>query len=124
GEKLRESPMCPDEETLVGIGRHITTTEENAEAAERDLRQFLVLQLLQAHVGDVFDGIVTGVTNGGVFVQLDKYLADGMIKSADLPTGREGRPQHQGRGDGFSGGGGGGGGPGRWRIDQRTGALV
>ncbi len=122
GEKLRESKMCPDEETLVQIGRHISTTEDNAESAERDLRQFLILQLLQNHLGESFDGIVTGVTPNGIFIQLDKYLADGMIKVIDLPTGREGRPQNQGRGDG--GGGGGGGGPGRWRIDQRTGALV
>ena len=38
-------------------------TEETATDAERDLRAFLVLQLLQdKHIGDVFRGVVTGVT--------------------------------------------------------------
>jgi ribonuclease R len=111
GEKLRRSLMCPDQDTLVEIGRHITTTEENAAAAESNLRQFLVLQLLQNHLGEEFEGVVTGVTNSGVFIQLDKYLAEGMIKSADLPAGKRGNA-----GYGQTGG--------RWRLDPRTGALV
>jgi ribonuclease R len=111
GLKLRQSRMCPDQETLVEIGRHISQTEENAAAAESNLRQFLVLQLLQNHLGETFDGIVTGVTNSGVFIQLDKYLADGMIKSADLPAGKRGNAAHVMTG-------------GRWKVDPRTGALV
>ncbi len=93
------------EEDLVEIGRHCTQTEENAEKAEQSLRQFLVLQLLTSHLGEAFQGVVTGVSNAGVFVQLEKYLAEGMIKTADLPTGNT-----------FGGG--------RWTIDQRSGALV
>jgi ribonuclease R len=93
------------EDELVEIGRHCTQTEENAEHAEQSLRQFLLLQLLTSHLGEQFPGIVTGVTNAGVFVQLEKYLADGMIKMADLPTGNT----HGG---------------GRWVVDQRSGALV
>lgn len=111
GEKLQRSPMCPDQDTLVEIGRHITSTEENAAGAESSLRQFLVLQLLQTRIGEEFDGVVTGVTNTGVFVQLEEYLADGLVKTADLPVGKRGNA-----GYGQSGG--------RWKIDQRTGALV
>jgi ribonuclease R len=106
GDRLKQSPMCPDEGILVEIGRHITATEINAEDAENSLRQFLVLQLLKNHMGESFDGVVTGVTPSGVFVQLEKYLADGMIKAADLPTGNHGQTG------------------GRWRIDPRSGALV
>lgn len=110
GDRLRSSNACPDFETLKTIGHHITRTEENASDAEHSLRGFLVLQLLSNHVGENFDGIVTGVTHNGIFIQLDKYLADGMIKSTDLPTGgKEGHPQYHG---------------GRWRIDPRSGALV
>ncbi len=94
-----------DQDELVEIGRAVTNTEKRAEGAEQSLRQFLVLQLLMNHLGESFPGIVTGVTNAGVFIQIEKYLADGMIKSADLPTG-------------------GGPGGGRWFVDQRSGALV
>ena len=107
GQALRESKACPDEGTLVQIGRHITVTEENAEDAERQLRQFLVLQLLSKHIGESFKGVVTGVSPRGVFIQLDKFLADGIVKVADLPgdTTRSNAAPF-------------------WKIDQRTGALV
>jgi ribonuclease R len=107
GRKLRDSGACPDEGTLVQIGRHITATEENAEEAERQLRQFLVLQLLVDQIGETFKGVVTGVSARGVFVQLDKYLVDGVIKIADLPgdVTRSSRPPV-------------------WKVDHRTGALV
>jgi ribonuclease R len=91
-----------DEDELVEIGRHVTDTEGRAEAAEQSLRQFLVLQLLQNHMGESFPAVVTGVTGAGVFVQIEKYLAEGMIRTQDLPS-----P-----------------GMGRWFVDQRTGALV
>ncbi|MFM9996105.1 MAG: ribonuclease R family protein [Phycisphaerales bacterium] len=107
GRKLADSPRCPPEPVLVEIGRHITKTEENAEAAERELRQFLVLQLLSEKIGESFRGVVTGVTGRGVFVQIDKYLADGFIKKEDLPgdvTRSNAAPF--------------------WRLDERTGALV
>jgi ribonuclease R len=107
GSKLRDSDMCPDEETLSQIGHHITKTEENAEDAERQLRQFLVLQLLTQHIGESYKGVVTGVSQRGVFVQIDKYLVDGIIKLTDLPGDitRSSKPAN-------------------YRVDNRTGALV
>lgn len=107
GKKLRTTPACPPEEDLVEIGRHISRTEENAADAEHELRAFLVLQLLAKHIGESFAGVITGVTPRGVFVQIDRYLADGMIKSSDLPGDitRSNKPP-------------------RWQIDQRSGALV
>jgi ribonuclease R len=107
GEKLREHDQVLSEHDLTTIGHHITTTEENASDAERELRQFLVLQLLEKHIGEVFSGVVTGLNARGVFVQLDKYLADGFIKAADLPgdvTRSRSLPL--------------------WRVDSKTGALV
>lgn len=93
-----------DQDELVEIGRHATAQEENAEAAEQNLRNFLVLQLLTSRMGESFPGVVTNVSNTGVFVQLEKYLVDGLIKTEDLPTGQSHST--------------------RWYIDQRTGALV
>ncbi len=107
GRALRDTPLCPPEDKLAEIGRHITQTEENAEGAERELRQFLVLQLLSGKIGETFRGVITGVSPRGVFVQLDKYLADGFIKKEDLPgdVTRSNAPPF-------------------WRLDDRTGALV
>ncbi|TVQ77333.1 MAG: VacB/RNase II family 3'-5' exoribonuclease [Phycisphaeraceae bacterium] len=109
GKRLKETEACPDEQTLVAVGGKCNYREENATQAERELRQFLVLQLLSEHVGGSFPGLVTGVANAGVFVRLDKYLAEGLVKSEDLPA----TSGHKG-------------GMGRalWRLDRQGGGLV
>ncbi|MEO1007898.1 MAG: VacB/RNase II family 3'-5' exoribonuclease [Planctomycetota bacterium] len=93
GRKLADHDAYIEQQDLVVIGRHISDTEQNATEAERELRAFLVLQLLSNMVGEVFDGVITGITPRGIYVQIDKYLADGFIRMVDLPgdTTREGR---------------------------------
>ncbi len=85
GRDLVRTPGCLSEEELVEIGRHAGMRERNAESAERELRNFLVLQLLEKHVGETFKAVVTGLSPRGIFIQIDKYLADGFVKSEDLP---------------------------------------
>jgi ribonuclease R len=77
--------MTPDYNTLVSLGKHLSFTERRSADAERELRAVKVLQLLAEHIGDVIDGVVTGVTGFGVFVQSTRFLTEGMIRVADLP---------------------------------------
>lgn len=107
GRQLRDASDCPDEAELAEIGRHATQREVNAEQAEKELRSFLVLQLLSNHVGEEYRGVVTSINPRGIFVQLDKFLSDGFVKAEDLPgdVTRENLTPI-------------------WRIDQKSGALV
>src|SRR5688572_13141162 len=74
----------PTYDDLVGIGKHISFTERRSQDAERELRQVKLLTLMQNHIGDEFLGVVTGITNFGVFVQISQYLLDGLIRYEDL----------------------------------------
>lgn len=69
---------------LVELGRHISFTERRAEDAERELRQVKVLTLLQGKLGEVYDGVITGITNFGVFIQLQRWLVEGLIRFEHL----------------------------------------
>jgi ribonuclease R len=73
-----------DVSELVRLGEHCSAAERRAQAAESELREVLVLQLLATRVGEVFDGVVTGVTNFGMFVQSPKFLIDGLIRMNEL----------------------------------------
>jgi ribonuclease R len=66
------------------LGRHCSFTERRAEDAERELRAVYVLRMLSSKIGDEFEGVITGVANFGVFVQLQRYLIDGLIRMEDL----------------------------------------
>jgi ribonuclease R len=74
----------PTETQLIELGRHISFTERRSEDAERELRRVKILELMKNHIGDDFLGIVTGITNFGIFVQLKAYLVDGLIRYEDL----------------------------------------
>lgn len=74
----------PDEDALIDMGRRLSYASRRAESAEQELRTVKVLQLLTEHVGDEFEGVVTGVTNFGLFVQHPKYLIDGLLRIEDL----------------------------------------
>jgi ribonuclease R len=74
----------PSFDDLVEQGRHLSFTERRADDAERELRQVKILELLQQRIGEEFTGVVTGITNFGVFVQLQTYLIDGLIRYEDL----------------------------------------
>ncbi|NQV34358.1 MAG: ribonuclease R [Phycisphaeraceae bacterium] len=69
---------------LTSLGRQISLSDQNAENAERELHSLLVLHILKDHVGEEFQGVITGLTGFGVFVQLSRFGAEGLIKLQDL----------------------------------------
>jgi ribonuclease R len=81
--KLENMPPA-DIGELTELGKHCTYTESRAEDAERELRDVLILQYLEDHVGDEFEGVITGVTNFGLFVQSPQFLVEGLLRLEDL----------------------------------------
>lgn len=75
---------CPDVEDLAELGAHCSLRERQAEAAERELRLVKILRLLESHVGRKIGGIVTGVAQFGLFLQVDTYLIDGLLRLEDV----------------------------------------
>ena len=73
-----------DMSALVQLGESCNTTERRAQAAENELREVLILQFLETKVGEDFQGVITGVTNFGMFVQSPRFLIDGLVRFQDL----------------------------------------
>ncbi|MBN2562984.1 MAG: VacB/RNase II family 3'-5' exoribonuclease [Phycisphaerae bacterium] len=74
----------PGQDVLVEAGRRLSYVARRAESAERELKTLKILKLLTGQVGDTFEGVVTGVTNFGLFVQHPRYLIDGLLRFEDL----------------------------------------
>ncbi len=73
----------PDEAWVAGLddlGRETSGLERNAEAAERELLTWKKVALIRDKVGDLFYGVVTGITSFGMFVQLTENLVEGLVK--------------------------------------------
>lgn len=74
----------PTHDDLVEVGRHISFTERRADDAEKELRQIKLLELLGRHIGDEYTGVVTSITNFGIFIQIQQYLIEGLIRYENL----------------------------------------
>ena len=87
GKKRKKKIVLHDVPTydqLIELGKHLGFTERRGDDAERELRQVKLLELLKNHVGEEFPGVVTGITNFGIFIQLQTYLIDGLIRYENL----------------------------------------
>jgi len=70
---------------LLKLGRHLSFTERRAADAERELKTVKILELLGQHVGEKFRGVITGVTNFGMFVQHPRFGIDGLVRHDQMP---------------------------------------
>lgn len=66
------------EKTLPEIAEHTSMTERRAEEAEREVDDLKKAQYMSERIGQEFDGIVSSVTNFGIFVQLDNTI-EGLV---------------------------------------------
>jgi ribonuclease R len=69
---------------LDAIGEHCSETERRADDATRDVEAWLKTYYMQDHVGEEYDGTISGVTNFGLFVTLDEMYVDGLVHISDL----------------------------------------
>lgn len=64
---------------LVELGIHTSMTERRADDATRDAVRWLKCEYIQKHIGEVFEGVISGVTRFGFFVELKAIYIDGLI---------------------------------------------
>ncbi len=64
--------------------KHSTDMEMKAAEAERSSIKYKQVQFLSDKQGEVFDGIISGVTEWGMYVELTENKCEGMIRLRDL----------------------------------------
>lgn len=68
-----------DKELLETKCNHISNRERNANDAERDSVKYKSVEFVKDKIGETFDGMVSGIIERGLFVELVDYKAEGMI---------------------------------------------
>jgi ribonuclease R len=59
-------------------------TERRADDAERELTKIKILEHLASMRGEIMDGIITGIQEYGIWVELSDYLVDGLVRLSSL----------------------------------------
>lgn len=66
------------EKRLPDIADQTSMTEKRAEDAEREVEDMKKAQYMKKHIGEEFDGIISSLTNFGMFVQLENTI-EGLV---------------------------------------------
>ncbi len=69
---------------LPAMCKHCSEREKVAAEAERDSVKVMQVEYMRQHIGAEFPGIISGVIQYGVFVELDNMLVEGMLHVRDL----------------------------------------
>ncbi len=73
-----------DKEILEKLCRHCSEMEKVASSAERDSIKYMQVKFLKNKVGEVFDGVVSGVTEWGLYVEIIKNKCEGLVRVSSI----------------------------------------
>jgi VacB/RNase II family 3'-5' exoribonuclease len=76
---LAQQPVPYGTDELRAQAAHCTLQEGNANKVERLVRKCAAAMLLQSHIGQQFDAIVTGASAKGTWVRIAQPLAEGRV---------------------------------------------
>ena len=81
--KLGESRLNHYEKILPEVANHSSKTERRADEAEREVEKMKKVEYMSAHIGETFEGVISGVTSWGMYVELPNTV-EGMIRVSDM----------------------------------------
>lgn len=68
-----------EKEELEELLKHASLMEKKAQQAERSATKYKQVEFIQKHVGEVFEGIISGVINKGFFVEIVTNKCEGFV---------------------------------------------
>ncbi|MEL0300354.1 MAG: ribonuclease R [Flavobacteriaceae bacterium] len=75
----------PSIDLLEEASAHSSQREQLATKAERDSIKFMQIKFMENHIGEEFDGVISGVTDRGIYVEIIENKCEGMVRIKDVP---------------------------------------
>ena len=66
--------------------KHSSKREELASKAERASIKYMQIKYMQDHNNEVFEGVITGVTEWGIYVEISSNKCEGMVRIRDIKS--------------------------------------
>ena len=82
--RLEQGRISHYEGILPEVAKHSSQMERRADEAERETEKLKKAVFMEKHIGETFEGVISGITGWGVYVELENTV-EGMIRAADLP---------------------------------------
>lgn len=82
--RLKEERILHYREILPEAAKHSSEMERRADEAERETDKLKKVEYMEQRIGKVYDGVVSGVTAWGIYVELPNTV-EGMVHVSKLP---------------------------------------
>ena len=66
--------------------KHSSNREELASKAERSSIKYMQVKYMQDHKNETFEGVITGVTEWGIYVEITSNKCEGMVRIKDIKS--------------------------------------
>lgn len=83
-DRYSEGAPSVDEEQTEEKCKYCSEMEQVAENAERDSVKYKQVEFMSDKVGKVYDGVISGVTEWGLYVEINENKCEGMIPIREL----------------------------------------
>ena len=81
--RLSERRLEHYRKLLPTVATDTSTTERRADEAEREVDKLKKVEYMSRHLGEIHEGVISGITNWGMYVELPN-TCEGMIRLQDL----------------------------------------
>jgi ribonuclease R len=71
-------------ELFEDLCKHSSEMEKKAQEAERDSIKLKQVEFMSDKIGQVFEGLISGVSKWGIFVEIKENKVEGMVRMSDL----------------------------------------
>jgi ribonuclease R len=82
--RLDEKRIAHFNKILPETAKHTSSTERRADDAERDTDKLKMVEYMEKHIGDIYEGVISSITSWGIYVELPNTV-EGMIRISELP---------------------------------------
>ncbi|PHS68195.1 MAG: ribonuclease R [Methylophaga sp.] len=82
--KHKKSDWHYSHENMVTLGEHCSMASRRADEATRDVSDWLKCEFMQDRVGETHEGVISGVTGFGLFVELSDIYIEGLVHVTSL----------------------------------------
>lgn len=82
--RLKEERIAHYREILPEVAKHSSEMERRADEAERETDKLKKVEYMEKRIGEVYEGVVSGITAWGIFVELPNTV-EGLVHVSKLP---------------------------------------
>ena len=82
--RMQEKRIEHYQNRLPEVAKHSSQMERRAEEAERETEKLKKAEYMEEHIGEIFEGVISGITAWGIYVELPNTV-EGMIHVSKLP---------------------------------------